>query len=923
MRKDAPAAIGCLILDNPMRAVVLLGLLTVWPVLATPAQTSAPPDGIDLLVAQIEHAVETGDGAALRALARFDTDTARLNDFVSSLTSPAPSSATVKERDRAMLMSGRQRLMLEILTDRSREGRVSTWTVDVAPPEPPAPTGPNAPWQIAGIQRLAVVSGLYRLALDTSVEYDVHNLTVQARDLKLSLPAGRAFVARSGDGPTAVVLLGRGRVEFSPQPEAERVQVKIFCGEETFGADFDAVFVRLNPTEFSARMPAESLVKRPVDAGDLRRGSQLFETYVPLSFQIDLSDLSAERWSLIPSFNDFVAEIVTRRFGSLTYARSNSEPEDISFFDRRRHRNISVYSSQAEADSRQRFFSEDDRLDYDITAYDIHAIFAPERLWVDGRARLAVRTRAPQLSTMTLRLADPLVVRSVTSPDFGRLLHLRIVGQNSILISFPAAIPADTTLELSIVYGGRLPSQTLDREAIALQEGQGASQQREELVMPLEPNYVYSNRSYWYPQSTVTDYATATLTITVPSDFDVVASGTPKGQPVPVDPTGPGQPKRKQYVFETIKPARYLACIISRFHGLQAAQLNLPSLDERGTQSAVRQARIADGGGAEPANVPFNLFVQANPHQFNRAKGFAERATDILSFYTSLIGEAPYGSFTVAITESDLPGGHSPAYFAIVNQPLPTTPFVWRNDPVAFENYPTFFLAHEVAHQWWGQAVGWKNYHEQWLSEGFAQYFAALYAERERGPDQFASVIRQMRRWAVDTSPQGPVYLGYRLGHIKSDSRVFRALVYNKGAMVLHMLRRLIGDRAFFSGLREFYATFRFKKAGTDDFRLTMEAASGRPLERFFDDWIFGSAIPTVKFAVLESSTSEVRVRFDQSGEPFDIPITVTLLYADGSSEDVIVALSEKTTERSIPLKRVLRSVDINRDGAALAEIQK
>jgi aminopeptidase N len=102
-----------------------------------------------------------------------------------------------------------------------------------------------------------------------------------------------------------------------------------------------------------------------------------------------------------------------------------------------------------------------------------------------------------------------------------------------------------------------------------------------------------------------------------------------------------------------------------------------------------------------------------------------------------------------------------------------------------------------------------------------------------------------------------------------------------------------------------------------------MEAASGRPLERFFDDWIFGSAIPTVKFAVLESSASEVRVRFDQSGEPFDIPITVTLLYADGSSEDVIVALSEKTTERSIPLKRALRSVEVNRDGAALAEIQK
>ena len=197
---------------------------------------------------------------------------------------------------------------------------------------------------------------------------------------------------------------------------------------------------------------------------------------------------------------------------------------------------------------------------------------------------------------------------------------------------------------------------------------------------------------------------------------------------------------------------------------------------------------------------------------------------------------------------------------------------------MAFENYPSFFLAHEIAHQWWGQAVGWKNYHEQWLSEGFAQYFAALYAERERGADQFASVIRQMRRWAIDMSPQGPVYLGYRLGHIKGDTRVFRAVVYNKGAMVLHMLRRLVGDRAFFAGLREFYTTERFKKAGTDDFQAAMEAASGKSLQRFFDRWIFESDIPTVRFSVPETTSSEVRVRFEQMEDRlFDIPITVTV----------------------------------------------
>ena len=88
-------------------------------------------------------------------------------------------------------------------------------------------------------------------------------------------------------------------------------------------------------------------------------------------------------------------------------------------------------------------------------------------------------------------------------------------------------------------------------------------------------------------------------------------------------------------------------------------------------------------------------------------------------------------------------------------------------------------------------------------------------------------MLRQFRRWSLAESDQGPVHLGYRLGHIKRDLRVFRALVYNKGAVVLHMLRRLVGDEAFFRGLRRFYDDRRFQKAGTDDFERAIEAGIG------------------------------------------------------------------------------------------------
>jgi aminopeptidase N len=316
-----------------------------------------------------------------------------------------------------------------------------------------------------------------------------------------------------------------------------------------------------------------------------------------------------------------------------------------------------------------------------------------------------------------------------------------------------------------------------------------------------------------------------------------------------------------------------------------------------------------------------DVAVEAHRSVQGRGRALIKTTEDILRFYAGVIGDAPYSSTTIALLESELPGGHSPGYFAVLNSPVTSGGGNWRGDPASFDNYPEFFIAHELAHQWWGQAVGWKNYHEQWLSEGFAQYFAALYAQRARGERTFIDMLRQFRRWSIDQSDQGPVHLGYRLGHLKADLRVFRALVYNKGAATLHMLRRLLGDDVFFSGIRRFYADRRYQKAGTDDFERAMEAASGRTLDRFFERWIYGTAIPRVTYSTTRSET-EVVVRFEQQGDlVFDIPITVTLTAADGRTTDVIVPVTDKRVEWTIPVTGLVRQVQVNRDFAAVAEI--
>jgi aminopeptidase N len=320
------------------------------------------------------------------------------------------------------------------------------------------------------------------------------------------------------------------------------------------------------------------------------------------------------------------------------------------------------------------------------------------------------------------------------------------------------------------------------------------------------------------------------------------------------------------------------------------------------------------------------LAVAANRRQAGKGREAVGVASDILRFYSSLVGDAPYDALTIAMVESTLPGGHSPAYVVMLNNPAPMSPYTWRNDPAAFSNYPEFYLAHEIAHQWWGQAVGWQNYHEQWLSEGLSQYFAALFARDRRGEQAFREVIRQFRRWGLAQSDQGPIYLGYRLGHLKNDSRVFRAVVYNKSASVLHMLRRLIGDDAFFRGLRRYYADNRYKKAGTADLQRAMEAESGGLLERFFQRWIFEDGIPRVRYSTAIDG-DELVVRFEQVGISddaplYDLPVTVAITDAEGTVEE-IVALRAATVEKRFPLTGTLKNVEVNADGAALAEFDR
>jgi hypothetical protein len=852
--------------------------------------------GIAALLNRLEQVILVADLDGYLALLAPDADRDRARAAAGAIFGdPGVTRAVVRERDRIPAPGGAPgialRLAVDIFLEYGSHGRIVTWRLDIvrAGEGHPDLNIASPGWLISAGEPVSGIDGLERLAIDPTVQYKARNLTVRGEDVEFVLRSGSVFVARAESGVTSVVLIGDGEMTFRPAPEVERGQVRIFCGSDTLRTRFDAVLLKMPPSEVESHVPIANLQAGAPDPKTLLRAMAVFREDAPNTFAIDLRDLSRDQWSVLPQPASFVADVHTRKLGTITYLRDRSLPEDISVFNRAERRQIAVYASPEKLRIRGAAYSEDDDRTYDIERYEIEAAITPDRRWISGQTRLHGTVRASSLSSLNLRLADTLDVRSVVSAQHGRLLALRVKNQNSLVVSLPGVLTKDSPLDLVVTYSGQLTPEPADREGLQL-GSPPAAQQDDAPKAPIEASYLYSNRSYWYAQTPHAAYATASIRVLVPYEYTCVASGEPApGGPSVMGVVGQaGQSAaQKIFTFTATRPARYFSCVVSRFTRIDAAE------------------------GARP-----EISAEVTRRFRNRGPRVMADAASVAHFFTSLVGECPYPSYTIALVENDLPGGHSPAYFTVLNQVVPRPGRYWGDDPAVISDFPEYVLAHEVAHQWWGQAVGTRNYHEAWVSEGFAQYFAALYAQHVRGDGAYRAIVRQFRHWTLEKSNEGPVSLGSRLGHLRNDGRIFRAVVYNKGALVLHMLRQLLGDEVFFKGVRRYYLDNRFHKAGTAEVQRAFEAVSGQSLERFFTQWIDTPDLPRLSVSTRTetgASGASLVITVAQAAELFDVPVPMTLTFEDGSSSEMTLNLTERTGEWRVPLPRLLRRVAVNR----------
>ncbi len=277
-------------------------------------------------------------------------------------------------------------------------------------------------------------------------------------------------------------------------------------------------------------------------------------------------------------------------------------------------------------------------------------------------------------------------------------------------------------------------------------------------------------------------------------------------------------------------------------------------------------------------------------------------------FMAARFGPPPLSTLTV----SPVPGAFGQGFPGLIY--LSTLSYLGANNRTfagMTESQQLFFsemlYAHETAHQWWGNVVVSAGYQHDWLLEALANYSALLYLEKHKGPRAAESVLNEYRGELLAKSQNGrtiessgPIALGIRLLS-SQNPQAWRTIVYGKGAWILHMLRRRMGDERFLAFLSELRRRFEWKSLDTESFRLLaaefLPPKSPDPkLEAFFDQWVYSSGIPTL------------HMKYSLAGKAPALKLTVTVEQSGVDDEFSVAVPVEIQLGKSKPVTRLVRT---------------
>lgn len=689
----------------------------------------------------------------------------------------------------------------------------------------------------------------YRQIRDDEVfeNYTVSNLQIKRDAGTLLLRSGRvSFLAPVMNRVVRAVFVGDGQFIMTPPVSSEQAYLRMIIEKDTVDEAFDkAVFCFTDETYQEIKRQAQpggaDSAARDV-LGDFKKrlrhrgeGPRSLVDYLVAGENDDAELLAGLYNSNRAGF--FKAYIFGKKFGDLRYyVRPTGalpqilSPEEVALInvDPGAEKEGVLYLAHfADEYKNKTASSDEDKRIIDVEDYRIETI-------IDGGGKL---TATAEIKFAALGDGDRIL-------GFGLLPNLRVgrvtFGDREIDFiqesrkedgSFYVVLPGPTVkgkqYKISIEYHG---------DKVVQDAGGG--------------NFAVGARTSWYPSvNAFNDRATFDLTFKVPKQYTLVGVGKLSKE------WREGDYAASQWISET--PLAVAGFNFGSFKKKEVADAETRYQIEgyATTELPGYMRSLSNIGGMTPSRLTDNAIVDAQ---------------NAMRLFTRWFGELPYGRIAITQQPQFNFGQSWPTlvYLPIISFFDSTQRYMMMGGiSRRMNDFIQEVTPHEVSHQWWGHIVGWSSYHDQWLSEGFADFSAGLFLQyTEKNPDKYlkywehqSQAILEKNEWGRRYDDAGPIWMGLRLETYKTRG-AYNRLVYPKGGYILHMLRSIMydrktGDTQFIDMMHDFVKSHFNKNASSESFKRVvekhmtpaMDLDDNKRMDWFFNEWVYGTEVPAYK----------------------------------------------------------------------------
>ncbi len=757
------------------------------------------------------------------------------------------------------------------------------------------------------------LASLNALRLDSSHVYTISSadrIEIRKGDMVLSFERGKLAFYQPYEGHvTGFVFSGIGHAVALPRDPAEKQQLARFLGAPVLDEQFVSIYARFTDgtaDDLFAQLKRDALEPASDDAYASLWLPQLERLNPTHSLRILFEKYTSDPRHF---FHAGIDGVLTGPFDVLL---DDTRQENFMLGQPRTVNKVNYYdvwTSYPLPDFSVR------ALPFHASHYQINTTIRPDNS-LEGDASVDFRTSIPGDSVLFVQLARALKVDNISLASGEKLLffqneglteqELRARGDDTLCIFLPRAAANGSTFTLRFHYRGNVI------------ENYGNS------VL------FVGARESWYPHyGDTAEFAPYDLSFRWPKHLRLVATGEKSdehedgdflvakwksAQPFPEAGFNLGE-----YAFTSVNSADHTVEVY-------ANKLLEQALFARLQRRAVEPDRIPRPPTVEIPN-PAGMLAPIPPSPADALNSLAREVNTSITFFEKYNGPFPFRRLAV----SQIPGGFGQGWpgllylstFSFLPQATQESMGLTTSSQEAFTD---IIPVHEVAHQWWGNVVGWSNYRDQWIDEGLSVYLSLLFADSQKINGRALSTWLARYRKQLVTKPSdsdiapgdiGPVTVGFRLSSSKSPD-AYDIVVYSKGAWIFHMLREMLRepnsrdpDARFAGFLRSIVAKYAQKPLSTEQFQKEIEAVmtpkmdleGGRSMEWFFEEYVRGTGIPHYKVEFTTRHTEkgyQVRGKLLQSDVPRSFIAPVPLYIGSSGSHSVllgtVVAAGDETS---------------------------